>query len=110
MQDIFVIRWFSHKNSIDKVLSHKLSLKSDGNLFMESLYMEFLLSELPDVEFPLAGGVAVGDELHGQTDLSLGQVGTLSHRPPPESADELLQSAWRDFCKVRRVQLIINKK
>ena len=34
------------------------------------------LLQLPDVELSAAGGVAVGDELDGQPDLALGQVGS----------------------------------
>ena len=48
------------------------------------------LLQLPDVELSAAGGVAVGDELDGQPDLALGQVGSAAStgRPHAELLDE----------------------
>ena len=48
------------------------------------------LLQLPDVELSAAGGVAIGDELDGQPDLALGQVGsaTAPRRPHAKLLDE----------------------
>ena len=50
----------------------------------------YSLLQLPDVELSAAGGVAIGDELDGQPDLALGQVGMGAMAAPGRPHAELL--------------------
>ena len=55
-----------------------------------------LLSQLPHVELPLAGRVAVGHELHGQAHLPVRQVGALSDGATTEAANVPLELGGAD--------------